>query len=317
MDNGSKGRVRPADADSIAEAVRLLKWGEIVAVPTETVYGLAADAMNPGAVHRLFQAKGRPAANPLIVHVAGRDMAAAYADLTPMADRLMAAFWPGPLTLVLPRRADARLAGAVTAGLQTVALRAPDHPVMQALIAGLGRGIAAPSANVSGRLSPTEAAHVEVPGVKLVLDGGPSRLGLESSVVKLMDGHLSLLRPGVLTAEAIARAAGVPVTVAGADAAIESPGMAFRHYAPRLPLDLDVTAPAPGRYLIGFGPLAGDYNLSPAGDLDEAARHLFDALHRAEASGAARIGVVPLPAEGPGIAIRDRLRRAAGAGDGQ
>lgn len=304
-----------ADDRGIAEVVRQLKAGGIAAVPTETVYGLAADAANPAAVARVFRAKGRPAANPLIVHVANREMAARYAEIPPLADRLMARFWPGPLTLVLPRRADAPLTGAVTAGLPTVALRAPDHPVMQAVIRGLGRGVAAPSANVSGRLSPTRPEHVAELAVPLVLDAGPCRLGLESSVVKVEEDRLVLLRPGSLDSATLAEAAGVPVELAGAGAkeAPEAPGTAFRHYAPRLPLDLDVTEAAAGRFLLGFGPVPGDLNLSPAGDVAEAAANLFAALYRAETSGAERIGVAPIPAEGAGIAIRDRLQRAAAA----
>ncbi len=311
--------MRAADDRAIAEVVRHLKGGGIAAVPTETVYGLAADAANPGAVAKVFRAKGRPAANPLIVHVTGAEMAARYAEVSPLAGRLMARFWPGPLTLVLPKRADALLTGAVTAGLPTVALRAPDHPVMQAVILGLGRGVAAPSANVSGRLSPTRADHVAGLDVPLVLDAGPCRVGLESSIVKVEGDRLVLLRPGSLDAATLAAAAGVAVeTAAGAStAAPQAPGMAFRHYAPRLPLDLDVTEAQPGRFLIGFGAVAGDLSLSPGGDLDEAAARLFDALHRAEASGAARIGVAPIPVTGAGAAIRDRLVRAAAGSTGQ
>jgi L-threonylcarbamoyladenylate synthase len=194
-----------------------------------------------------------------------------------------------------------------------VALRAPAHPVMQALIAGLGRGIAAPSANVSGRLSPTRASHVAGLDVPLLLDAGPCREGLESSVVKPLADRLLLLRPGSLSAEVLARETGLVVEVADGGAPAEAPGMAFRHYAPRLPLDLDVTEPQPGRFLIGFGPNGGDFNLSPSGDLAEAGARLFHALHVAEASGAARIGVVPIPQVGAGAAIYDRLQRAAKA----
>ncbi|WP_448582753.1 L-threonylcarbamoyladenylate synthase [Thermaurantiacus sp.] len=308
---------RAADAHAIADVVRHLGRGGIAVVPTETVYGLAADAASPEAVARVFRAKGRPAANPLIVHVTGQEMAALYAEIPPLAARLMTRFWPGPLTLVLPKRADAPLADAVTAGLATVALRAPDHPVMQAVIAGLGRGVAAPSANVSGRLSPTRAEHVHALDVPLVLDAGPCRLGVESSVLKVDRGRLLLLRPGSLDSATLAEAAGVAVEAPGnAAAAPEAPGMAFRHYAPRLPLDLDVTEPAPGRFLLGFGAIEGDFNLSPAGDVTEAAATLFDALHRAEASGKARIGVAPIPDRGVGAAIRDRLARAAAAAGG-
>ncbi len=314
-------RILAADDRAIAEVIRHLDAGGIAAVPTETVYGLAADAANPAAVARLFRTKGRPAANPLIVHVTDREMAARHAAIPPLAERLIARVWPGPLTLVLPKRADAPLAGAVTAGLPSVALRAPDHPVMQAVIRRLGRGVAAPSANVSGRLSPTRAEHVAGLDVPLVLDAGPCRVGLESSVVRVEDDRLVLLRPGSLDAATLAEAAGVPVEAAAAGAgaaspAPEAPGMAFRHYAPRLPLDLDVTEAAPGRFLIGFGAVGGDLNLSPSADVGEAAARLFDALHRADASGAERIGVAPIPEAGAGAAIRDRLRRAAAASGG-
>ncbi len=320
MGNARAARLLAADQRGIAEAVRQLKWGEVVALPTETVYGLAGDAINPGAIHKIYQAKGRPSSNPLILHVTDSTMASRYAEIPPLARRLMDRFWPGPLTLVLARRADAPVAGAVTAGLPTIALRAPAHPVMRAVIEGLGRAIAAPSANVSGRLSPTDAAHVQVPGIKWVLDGGPCTVGLESSIVKVDGDRLILLRPGLISAEAIGEAAGVPVSVAGKGSAIEAPGMMHRHYAPRLPLDLDVTERQLGRYLIGFGTIAGDVNLSPAGNMEEAAARLFAALHEAEASGAARIGVAPIPAKGAGYAIRDRLLRAAAgaaAGDAQ
>jgi len=317
-------RVLPADEAGIAEAVCLLRAGGIAVVPTETVYGLAADAANAGAVARVFAAKGRPAANPLIVHVADLAMAERYGRLSAVAQRLALRFWPGPLTLVVERRPDAPVAPAVTAGLPTVALRVPAHPAMQSLIAGLGGGVAAPSANPSGRLSPTRAGHVLASGlaVPLVLDAGPCAAGLESTIVKVgPDGALRLLRPGALAAEAIAEAAGRPVAAApagggetgGPAAAIESPGMMLRHYAPRLPLLLEVTERQPGLFLIGFGPVAGDLNLSPAGDLAEAAAALFEALHLAEASGAERIGVAPIPAHGAGLAINDRLRRAAAA----
>ncbi|MCS6986767.1 MAG: L-threonylcarbamoyladenylate synthase [Sphingomonadaceae bacterium] len=306
-------RVRPADAAGVADAVARLVRGEVVALPTETVYGLAADACQAAAVARIFAAKGRPPDNPLIVHVADMAMARGLARWSPEAARLAQAFWPGPLTLVLPRAAGAPLVPAVTAGLPTVALRAPDHPVTQAVIQELGRAIAAPSANRSGRLSPTRAQHVDLPGVPLVLDGGPCRLGLESTIVRPEADRLVLLRPGALPPEALAKVSGLPVVPAGPAARAEAPGMHHRHYAPTLPLDLDVTEPAPGRFWIGFGALAGDFNLSPRGDPEEAARHLFDALHAAERSGARRIGVAPIPAEGLGLAIRDRLRRAAAA----
>ncbi len=302
-----------ADEAGVAEAVGLLAAGGIVVIPTETVYGLAADAANPAAVARVFAAKGRPALNPLIVHVASFGMAERYGQFGELGRHLARRFWPGPLTLVVPRRAGAPLAGAVTAGLPTVALRVPAHPVMQAVVARLGRAVAAPSANVSGRLSPTRAAHVAGLDVPLVLDAGPCAAGLESTILKLgADGALTLLRPGAVPLETLVAEAGRPVAPAGAG--VEAPGMLLRHYAPRLPLLLEVTEPEAGMFLIGFGPVAGDLNLSPTGDLAEAAAGLFDALHRAEASGAESIGVAPIPRHGLGLAIHDRLRRGSAAG---
>lgn len=310
----SMPRIRPADAAGLAEAAALLAAGRLVAVPTETVYGLAADAADPAAVAAVFAAKGRPAANPLIVHVAGRAMAARYALFSRLADALADRFWPGGLTLVLPRRPDAPLAAAVTAGLGTVALRVPAHPAMQALIAALGRGIAAPSANVSGRLSPTRVSHLAGLPVPLALDAGPCAAGLESTVVKV-DGppggeRAVLLRPGAIPAEAIEAAIGQPLAAPTGGAA-EAPGMAFRHYAPDKPVRLEATSAGPHEFHIGFGPVAGDISLSSTGDLAEAAAGLFDALHRADASSRPAIAVAPVPDSGLGRAINDRLRRAA------
>jgi L-threonylcarbamoyladenylate synthase len=314
-------RIMTADTAGVAEAVRLLAAGEIVVVPTETVYGLAADAANAAAVAKIFAAKGRPAINPLISHLSDNEMAERYGLFGGEARRLAERFWPGPLTLVVPRRADAPLADAVTAGLPTVALRVPAHPVMQAVISGLGRAVAAPSANVSGRLSPTRAEHVRGLEPALLLDAGPCAAGLESTIVKVgEDGALTLLRPGAVPVEAIAAAAGRPVAMMSATAAaaaVEAPGMLLRHYAPRLPVELEVLEARPGMFLVGFGAVAGDLNLSPSADLGEAAAGLFDALHRADASGAEGIGVAPIPGHGLGAAINDRLRRAAASGKGQ
>jgi L-threonylcarbamoyladenylate synthase len=304
-------RVIVADAAGIAEAVWALKGGGIVGLPTETVYGLAADAINPLAVARVFRAKGRPAINPLIVHVADAAMAARYAEVSPLMARLMARFWPGPLTLVCRKRPDAPLTAAVTAGLPTVALRAPDHAVMQGVIAGLGRGVAAPSANRSGTLSPTRAEHLADVPVPLVLDAGPCRAGLESSIVKETADGLLLLRPGTLPSEAIAEAAGVPVLAVQEGAAVEAPGMLLRHYAPRKALRLEAVEARPGEFHIGFGPVAGDMSLSPSGDLEEAAANLFAALRAADSGGDGSIAVAPVPDVGAGAAINDRLRRAA------
>lgn len=309
--------VIPADAAGIARAADALRAGALVALPTETVYGLAADATRPQAVAAIYAAKGRPSFNPLIVHVDGPAMAAKLVETPPLARALMARFWPGPLTLVLPLKADAGidgrpLAGLVTAGLPTLAVRCPAHPAMQAVIAALGHPVAAPSANPSGRISPTRAAHVlaGLAGrVPLILDGGPTSAGLESTIVAVDGERLRLLRPGPVPAEALAALA--PVDTAAPGAAIAAPGMLASHYAPRQPVRLDATDRRPEEYLIGFGAIDGDLNLSPSGDPVEAASRLFEALHAAEASGAAAIAVAPIPDAGLGAAINDRLRRAA------
>ena len=310
------GRIRAADAAGIAAASAVLAAGGIVAIPTETVYGLAADAANGTAVAAIYAAKGRPAFNPLIVHVADLAMAQRYASFEPLARQLADRFWPGPLTLVLPRRQMAPASPLVTAGLPTIALRVPAHPVMQAVIRALGRGVAAPSANASGKLSPTRASHVaaSLADVGLILDAGETEVGLESTIVAVAAGKATLLRQGGIPAEDLAGTAGPLTLVDGQDsgeAAITAPGMMLRHYAPRLPLATDVTHPSAGAWHIGFGDIPGDENLSASGDLTEAAARLFDALHRAEASGRARIEVAPIPRHGLGAAINDRLRRAA------
>jgi L-threonylcarbamoyladenylate synthase len=310
-------RVAPADAAGIAEAAALLAAGGIAAIPTETVYGLAADAANGEAVAAVYAAKGRPAFNPLIVHVADRAMAGRYARFDALAERLAAAFWPGPLTLVLPMLPDAPVASLVTAGLGTIALRVPAHPAMQGVVRALGRGVAAPSANASGRLSPTRAVHVleSLSGrVPLVLDAGPCAAGLESSIVAVAGGEARLLRQGAIPVEAIAAAIGAPVALARDDAPVAAPGMLLSHYAPRLPIRLEALTAAVDEFHIGFGAIAGDESLSAQGDLAEAAARLFDLLHRADASGKSAIAVAPIPAHGLGAAISDRLRRAAAGG---
>jgi L-threonylcarbamoyladenylate synthase len=307
-------RVRAADAAGIAEAAALLAAGDIAAIPTETVYGLAADAANGEAVAKVYAAKGRPAFNPLIVHVADREMAARYARFEPLAEKLAAAFWPGPLTLVLPLLPDAPIASLVTAGLPTIALRVPAHPAMQGVVRALGRGVAAPSANASGRLSPTRATHVldSLSGrVPLILDAGPSAAGLESSIVGVADGKARLLRQGAIAVEDIAAVVGAPVPLAADGAPVAAPGMLLSHYAPRLPIRLEAAEANPHEFHIGFGAIAGDATLSADGDLAAAAAGLFDLLHRADASGRAAIAVAPIPLYGLGAAINDRLRRAA------
>ncbi len=280
-------------------------------MPTETVYGLAADAGNFAAVLRIYETKGRPRFNPLIVHVADLAMARGLVVLPPVAERLAAAFWPGPLTMVLPKRPDAVLSDLVTAGLGTVGIRMPDHPLALALIRAAGRPLAAPSANPSGRLSPTTAGQVRraLPDVP-VLDGGPSHAGVESTILAVAGDTVTQLRAGALAREEIEAVLGGPVAVAKAGEKIAAPGMLASHYAPNAHLRLDATAPRDGEAYLAFGPYAGTRNLSPSGDLREAARNLFAMLHELDAEATA-IAVAPIPHHGLGEAINDRLKRAA------
>jgi L-threonylcarbamoyladenylate synthase len=301
--------VLPADAAGIARAVGLLRAGQVVALPTETVYGLAADATDAEAVARIYAAKGRPSFNPLIVHVTGLSMVQKLVEVPPAALDLMARFWPGALTLVLPLRANAPIPRIVTAGLATLAVRCPDHPVTQAVIEALGHPIAAPSANASGRISPTRPAHVlaSLDGrIPLLLDAGPARAGVESTIVAVDAEGVRLLRPGAIPAERL----GVQLRPADTGR-IMAPGQLASHYAPVQPVRLDADRALPGEFHIGFGPIAGDRSLSPSGDLTEAAAQLFELLHEAEASGRTAIAVAPIPRHGLGAAINDRLRRAA------
>jgi L-threonylcarbamoyladenylate synthase len=307
------GWVLPADDAAITAAMELLRSGQIVAIPTETVYGLAADASNADAVAKIYAAKGRPDFNPLIVHVADQSAAENLAEFSPMAHQLAQAFWPGPLTLVLPLRPDADIAGAVTAGLPTIALRCPAHPVMQALLKKTGLNIAAPSANKSGGISPTRAEHVLAglgSAVPMILDGGPCSAGLESTIVAVREHGWQILRPGPVTAADIERVLGTkPLAASGDD--IEAPGQLASHYAPSKAVRLNAAQPEPGEWHIGFGAIEGNDNLSASGDLAQAAANLFDALHRADASAALSISVAPIPHEGIGVAINDRLQRAS------
>ncbi|MGX5714249.1 L-threonylcarbamoyladenylate synthase [Sphingopyxis terrae subsp. ummariensis] len=306
-------KVAPYRADAIARAAELVAAGRPVAVPTETVYGLAADARNPQAVARIYAAKGRPDFNPLIVHVPDLAAAERLGVFGATERALAAAFWPGPLTLVVPRTADCPVARIATAGLDTIALRVPEHRAMQALLAATGAPLAAPSANASGRVSPTKAEHVlaSLDGrLALVIDDGATRAGVESTIARVTDGVVEVLRPGPVTAAMLGAASGLPVTgVAGSE--IVAPGMLASHYAPGKPVRLAARDFAAEEFGIGFGALAGDYNLSVAGDLTEAAAHLFDALHAGAASAKPRIAVAAIPAEGLGAAINDRLARAA------
>ena len=306
-------RILPFSDESIAEAARLILAGKPVAVATETVYGLAADATNPAAVARIYEAKGRPSFNPLIVHVLDRGAAEAIADLPDAARKLAQAFWPGPLTIVAPLKPDAPIAALATAGLPTVALRSPAHPAMRDLLRLCARPLAAPSANASGTISPTRAAHVLRSlgrSIALIVDGGPTAVGLESTIVAIDGDRLRILRPGPITADQLAEASGLQVATVTSDE-IEAPGQLAQHYAPSKPVRLDATEARDGEWLIGFGPVAGNVSLSSKGDLAEAAARLFELLHQADAGDAPSIAFAPVPDEGLGAAINDRLRRAA------
>jgi L-threonylcarbamoyladenylate synthase len=292
----------------IERAATLLRAGKLVAFPTETVYGLGCDATNDRAVAAVFEAKGRPEFNPLIVHVLDGREAEALAEFDARAATLAERFWPGPLTLVLKRRPDCKVSLLATAGLDTIALRAPAHDMARALLAAARVPIAAPSANRSGEVSPTRAEHVTV-AADMVLDGGPCRIGLESTVLDLTGERPAILRPGAVTEEEIAALVG-PLAPAGA--AIRSPGMLARHYATRLPLRLNAPEARQGEALLGFGPTpAATLNLSPSGDLTEAAANLFAMMRALDAPPHTGIAVMPIPDQGLGRAINDRLRRAA------
>lgn len=315
---GKPAPIKPAsDPAVIEEAAAILKAGGLVAMPTETVYGLAADAGNADAVARLYAAKGRPRFNPLIAHVAGPNMAWRLAGWPDMADQLAETFWPGPLTLVLPKRPDAPIADIANAGLDSIALRAPRHSAAQALIRAFDGPLVAPSANPSGAVSPTTAAHVaEGLGdrIDLILDGGPCPVGLESTVIALLGGTPTLLRPGGLARRQIEAITG-RLADAGDGEALLAPGMMKSHYAPKAAMRLNADTAQPGEVLLGFGAIAGDLNLSETGDLAEAATGLFAALRFLDAKGARRIAVAPIPNEGLGEAINDRLQRAAAPKD--
>lgn len=309
--------IRYAEGDALAEAAAILRAGGLVAMPTETVYGLAGDATNPLAVARIFEAKGRPRFNPLIAHVLGVEQARAHAILHPLAEKLAARFWPGPLTIVAPRRGESDVAELACAGLPTIALRAPAHPAARALLAQIAP-LAAPSANRSGRISPTTAQHAaeELGGaVDLILDGGPCAVGLESTIVAIgADGAATLLRAGGIARADIEAMTG-PLAAARAGA-VDAPGMLQSHYAPRARLRLNATAPGEGEAYLGFAAFDhGPFNLSRRGDLAEAAANLYAMLRALDATGADVIAVAPLPHAGLGEAIADRLARAAAPRD--
>jgi L-threonylcarbamoyladenylate synthase len=319
-------RVSRADAAAVGDTVRCLKAGGLVAFPTETVYGLGADATDGKAIARLYEAKGRPAFNPLIAHVADLPAARALARFDAQAEKLAEAFWPGPLTLVLPKTAGCPVAELATAGLDSIAVRVPHHPVAQKILAAFKRPIVAPSANRSGHVSPTTAAHVlaDLRGrIDLIVDGGATPVGVESTIVACL-GEPMLLRPGGLPRDDIEQVLGRPVAeppagIAATDDAPLAPGMLASHYAPRTLLRRDARHVAPGEALLAFGPkpAAGSedaaivLNLSERGDLIEAAANLFSHLRALDAAGAKSIAVMPIPHDGLGDAINDRLARAA------
>jgi len=299
----------------IIEAAEALKKGELVAFPTETVYGLGADATNDQAVATLFAAKGRPSFNPLISHVADANAAFALGVFSDDAKKLAEAFWPGPLTVVVPRAAKCPVSLLASAGLPSIALRVPDHPLALELLRAVGRPVVAPSANLSGRVSPTTAAHVKRglgKKVSLILDGGPCTVGVESTVVSFMNARATMLRPGGLEREAIEQVLGHGLDIEADSAPPHSPGQMESHYAPHAHLRLEATVPWKGESFLGFGSHDnGPYTLSAQGDLIEAAANLFRMLHELDGLGVKAIAVAPIPHEGLGEAINDRLRRAA------
>ncbi len=306
-----------ASSADLGRAAAMLARGETVAFPTETVYGLGADACSGPAVAAVYRAKGRPAFNPLIAHLPDAETAQRHVVWNDTAERLAAAFWPGPLTLVLPLRAGHGIAPLVTAGLDTLAVRVPAHPAARRLLRLFGGPLAAPSANPSGRISATTAAHVlaGLDGrIAAVIDDGPCAVGLESTIVGLGADRATLLRPGGLAREDIETVLGRTLDRPGQDDPLTAPGQLRSHYAPAAAVRLNATAARPGEALLGFGPMACDRNLSPGGDLTEAAANLFDHLHRLDRLGRP-IAVAPIPEHGLGGAINDRLRRAAAPRD--
>ena len=305
----------PTAAD-IEQAAAALRDGKLVAFPTETVYGLGADATNGTAVARVYEAKGRPAFNPLITHVPDAAHAFVLGQFSDEAKALAAAFWPGPLSLVVPRAADCPVSLLASAGLDSIALRVPAHPVALDLLKAVDRPVVAPSANPSGKISPTTAEHVRRHlghKVAMVLDGGRCKVGVESTVVSCLDGPPTLLRHGGIPRADIERLLGHAIAAQTHAARPHAPGQLLSHYAPHADLRLHAEAPRDGEAYLGFGPLHahGPYNLSAGGDLVEAAANLFDMLHAIDATGVARIAVAPIPNHGLGEAINDRLLRAA------
>ncbi|MEM1105903.1 MAG: L-threonylcarbamoyladenylate synthase [Pseudomonadota bacterium] len=303
--------------EGVKTAADILRGGGLVAVPTETVYGLAADAANPAAVARVFEAKGRPRFNPLIAHVSGLDMAAAEGRLTASAASCAASYWPGPLTLVVPAAAGGQVCELARAGLDTIALRQPSDAITQDIITALGRPIAAPSANRSGHISPVTPGDVQDElgdRIDAIMDGGRCPLGLESTILGFNGAQPALLRPGALEREEIEAFLGAPLSGPEAGGPAISPGQSPRHYAPNAALRLDAAGAEAGEVFVGFGAVAGDYSLSPDGALKEAAANLYPLLRHLDRTHD-RIAICPLPRRGLGEAINDRLRRAAMAAD--
>jgi L-threonylcarbamoyladenylate synthase len=297
-------------------AVEKLIAGELVAVPTETVYGLAADATNEQAVQQIYARKGRPSHNPLICHVSDRTMAETLVKIPKSADAIINKFWPGPLTLVLERQAEANIAPSVTAGLSTLAVRIPATHATRNIIAKLGRPIAAPSANPSGKLSPTSATDVVAAfdgAIAAIMDGGTTNIGIESTIIGVEDNQITVLRPGSISAEMITEVSGMPV-IGSTSSKITAPGQLASHYAPSSSVLINQQR-TPNMFFVGFGPIDGDLNLSPSGDLNEAAHNLFAMLRRADTLTTGPIAIAPIPQTGVGIAINDRLSRAAAPRD--
>ena len=305
--------ILPPTPENIARAVAALRAGELVAMPTETVYGLAGDASNPQAVERIYDTKQRPGFNPLIGHVASPEAAFTRGSFSDQAKQLARTFWPGSLTLVVEAARDIDICPRARAGLDSIALRVPAHPVAQALLSAFGGPLVAPSANPSGRISPTEAAHVAADlttGLAMVLDGGPCHAGLESTIIDARGPNPVLLRPGAIAADEIEAVWPGLVRSGGNTQAPASPGQLLRHYAPKARLRLNAKGAEPGEALLGFGPMACDLNLSETGDLGVAARNLFAMLRQLDAT-FDRIAVAAIPKKGLGEAINDRLARAA------
>ena len=311
---GYKRMIQQPSLSTLQEACRLWQQGEVVAIPTETVYGLAADAAQDLAVAKIFTIKGRPQFNPLILHISSLEQLEAYAEIPPLLFPLASAFWPGPLTVVLKRKPTANLSHLATAGLDTLAVRWPDHPLAQELLRMYGKPLVAPSANKSNSLSPTSAQAVADSlsnQVSLIIDGGKPTIGLESTIIDLTTSIPTILRPGGITFEALSAKIGLIQIIKQSGEIIKAPGMLKRHYAPGLPLRLQAHHAQPGEALLGFGPVEGNLNLSPTGDLAEAAANLFWMLRQLDTPLYQAIAVAPIPHHHLGIAINDRLQRAA------